>query len=190
MLAIFCLYIPFHRPTPALLFSYLPLFMNGFLLFQRVAGIIGAREFWLWSLLLIATTFTYSVLMPGLALVTVYLLLQGRFHTRVTAFLGNISYSLYLVHAPIALLQAGALPYLDGTGQHVALAMIAMALSIFAAWIFYLLVERPSIDLSKRIQYRRPVAGSAEGVLPTSAIAPPVAADRIPPNDEGTLARV
>jgi peptidoglycan/LPS O-acetylase OafA/YrhL len=137
MLAAIFLYLPFSRPEPAWLFSYLPLFMSGFLLFQRRAGIIGPGEFWAWSLLLIATTFTHSPIMPGLALLTVVLLLQNRFDTRMTAFVGQISYSLYLVHAPIAKLQDVAMPYLGGQRAAVALALVVMSLCILASWIFY-----------------------------------------------------
>ncbi len=115
MLMVICVYLPFYRPTPV--------WFVGFLLFQRRAGIIGAAEFWSWSLVLISTTFTHSPIMPGLALLTVCLLLQNRFDTRITAFLGQISYSLYLVHAPIAKLQDLAMPYLDTLGQRVMLAM-------------------------------------------------------------------
>ncbi len=155
MVAVFCLYLPFYRPTPNWVFAFLPLFMSGFLLFQRRTDVIGRAEFWSWSLLLTATTFMHSPIMPGLALLTVWLLLQNRLETRITAFLGRISYSLYLVHAPIALLQADVLQHLEPGVQRVALAGGTMAVCIFAAWVFYGMVERPSMTLAKRIQYRR-----------------------------------
>jgi peptidoglycan/LPS O-acetylase OafA/YrhL len=169
MLAVALVYLPFYRPTPVWLVSFLPLFMSGFLLFQRRAGIIGAAEFWSWSIVLIATTFTHSPILPGLALLTVWLLLQNRFNTRITAFLGQISYSLYLVHAPVAKLQEFALPYLDTLGQHVALALVVTALCIPVSWIFYRLIERPSIALSKRIQYRQRPEGETIETAPMTA---------------------
>jgi peptidoglycan/LPS O-acetylase OafA/YrhL len=155
MLAVICVYYPFRQPTSVWLMGFLPLFMSGVLLFQRRAGIIGAGEFWSSALVLIGTTFTHSPVMPGLALLTVCLLLQDRFDTRLTAFLGQISYSLYLVHDPIAKLQSFAVPHLDTAGQRVLLALIVTGLCIPVSWMFYRLIERPSIALSKRIQYRR-----------------------------------
>jgi peptidoglycan/LPS O-acetylase OafA/YrhL len=162
MVAVFCLYLPFYEPTPKWVFAFLPLFMSGFLLFQRRAGVIGAAEFWSWSVLLIATTFMHSPVMPALALLTVWLLLQNRLETRITGFLGQISYSLYLVHAPIALLQVDVLRYLESGLQRVTLAVVVMGVCIFAAWMFYLVVERPSMNVAKRIQYRGFATGTWE----------------------------
>jgi peptidoglycan/LPS O-acetylase OafA/YrhL len=154
--------------------------MNGFLLFQRAAGIIGAKEFWLWSLPLVATTVAHSPLMPALALLTVYLLLQNRFETRITAFLGKISYSLYLVHAPIAMLQTDVARYVDPVAARVVLPAVTMGLSILVAWIFYGLVERSSINLSKRIRYRRQAAVAAPEKTPAIATTAPVEAHQPP----------
>jgi peptidoglycan/LPS O-acetylase OafA/YrhL len=163
-------YLPFHgagnvhdwtSSTPWLL-GYLPLFMNGFLLFQRRAGIIGGREFWLWSLILVIPTVGYSRLMPWLALLTVFLLARNSFHTRITGFLGRISYSLYLVHVPVGILfQDRVMPHLTSDGQRQALALVTLALSILAGWVFYRLIERPSLDLSKRIRYYPAARGAA-----------------------------
>lgn len=71
---------------------------------------------------------------------------------KVLDFIGNISYSLYLLHVPIG----GRIINLSlrfGNSKLIAYSAIALALffSIAAAYLFYRLVEIPSIRWSKRI---------------------------------------
>jgi peptidoglycan/LPS O-acetylase OafA/YrhL len=169
MVALLVLYLPLHGQAQVTwLTGYLPLFMCGFLLFQRHAGIIGEREFWLWLLVLVPLSFNYSLVMPGLVLLSVCLMLQNRWHGPVTDFLGRISYSLYLTHLPVgASLQRLLLPHIDSDTGRIALAFGTLLFCILAAWIFYLVVERPSQRWAKRLSYRPrtvPTAASTAAV--------------------------
>lgn len=84
--------------------------------------------------------------------------------TRPVRLLGSVSFSLYLTHAvAIGALEA-LLPRLGVTGP-LAQAVLAVALSMGAAVVFWLVVERPAIDLSRRV-------GERLGQAPAPAAAP------------------
>jgi peptidoglycan/LPS O-acetylase OafA/YrhL len=195
MLGLLCAYLPFRGDVSVWegmtigslpwLPAYLPLFMTGVLLFQRSAGIIGGREFWLWSLAMIGASAAYSALMPLLSLVAVWVLLENRRHAGITDFLGRISYSLYLVHWPIGKpLQEILLPHVTNDAQRVALAVGVTAVCVLAAWVFYWLIEMPSLKLSKRIYYgARARVGRRD---PSPAAAEPARfAEELTAQDEG-----
>ena len=61
-------------------------------------------------------------------------------------WLGRVSYSLYLVHVPVALALAHAL---DGDLPAPAIAALTVVLALPAAAVFYKAVERPSLLLSR-----------------------------------------
>ena len=62
-------------------------------------------------------------------------------------WLGRVSFSLYLVHAPVIV----AAYTIIGPGQEVATACVALAASLILAEVFTRLVERPSHKLAKRV---------------------------------------
>jgi peptidoglycan/LPS O-acetylase OafA/YrhL len=62
-------------------------------------------------------------------------------------WLGRTSYSLYLVHVPVALALAHAL---HGSLPAAAIAALTVVLALPAAAVFYVAVERPSLLLSCR----------------------------------------
>ena len=66
---------------------------------------------------------------------------------RPVAFIGVMSYSLYLVHDVLLRAARQLLPNHHG-GQH---AVIALAASMIAAWTIYVLVEKPCARLRKKL---------------------------------------
>ena len=75
---------------------------------------------------------------------------------KVLLFLGAISYSLYLTHVPIGgrIVNLGT-RFVEGPAQEFFLSILALAISIAFAWIFYAIIERPAIELSRRLALRR-----------------------------------
>ena len=68
------------------------------------------------------------------------------------AFLGDISYSLYLLHLPVGF---ALLAVFDDAGMDQSLAtVLAIAVSIVASWISYLVVERSSQRVARRLLAR------------------------------------
>jgi peptidoglycan/LPS O-acetylase OafA/YrhL len=74
-------------------------------------------------------------------------------------WLGNISYSLYLIHFPVAILVAKVLSrvFSDRTSATTATAVLmtsGLAISFSLAFLIYRFIERPSIAFGKRVSKR------------------------------------
>lgn len=70
-------------------------------------------------------------------------------------FFGNISYSLYLLHVPIGgrVINISRRFALGLTGKFFVI-FIAMLISVIAAYLFYLFIEKPSHRLSRKIRLK------------------------------------
>lgn len=85
----------------------------------------------------------------------------------VLQYLGRISYSLYLVHmlfgTPSLRLGIRVLGKRAGFVESVGLILIALTISVIAAHVMYVLVERPATRLSRRLfaRVRRPESAAA-----------------------------
>ncbi|ODA67942.1 Acyltransferase family protein [Methyloligella halotolerans] len=118
-----------------------------------------------------ARTLLYGL--PATALVAGLMFLEadGRWVTsRALSFLGTISYSLYLTHvlslAVVAKLLGGRVPGL--AGDLVTLA-VSLAASIVAAFIYFRLIEKPALLLSRRLRPRHSAAPPAPPLEDTEA---------------------
>lgn len=135
--------------------GYMPLFMLGFLLFQYNAGLIRKSELWCWAAPLFLLAATYTYVLGLLAILAFTVMLADRIRNPVTEFLGRISYSLYLVHLPAGIpIQLVARQYMEPGWIATSVVFLSVAFSIFAAWVFYLCVERPSMRLARRVSLR------------------------------------
>jgi len=149
--------LSFVIPHPDLFFRYGLLFLLGIVLFQLMCSIINPREFSFWSIVLfILVYFQHGSISFFLSVLTVTIIIVVKGEWRWSNFLGMISYSLYLVHIPFG----GRLLML--TNMHVKSELIRsmlilgyLPLTIFAAWLFFLFFERPSVLLSKKISYKK-----------------------------------
>lgn len=80
------------------------------------------------------------------------------FRTRATDFLGDISYSLYITHAPVAFFAETIIKRM--TQMHTSSAgkallfVVYLLLALIVAWLFHRVVERPFLRLSKMIGLR------------------------------------
>lgn len=80
------------------------------------------------------------------------------FRTSPTDFLGEISYSLYITHVPVAYFAETAIK--NATDLHTTLGgkailfSLYLSLALLVAYVFQILVERPFLRLSKRIVAR------------------------------------
>jgi peptidoglycan/LPS O-acetylase OafA/YrhL len=142
--------------VPALVPRYLGLFALGAAGFQYRAGLIGRREFW--ALALAFTLINIYVLGRADAAAGLLTAIAAAFanppRVKILAFLGAISYSLYLLHVPIGgrvINLADRLPHTVPIEFGAVIA--AMAVSLIAAWLLYRLVERPSQKWSSGFRY-------------------------------------
>ena len=126
---------------------YLPLFACGIVGFQWFAGACAAWEAPL--LLVPAAALLYMhmgalVMVAGLA-TSVIIVAIPAWTSRPLAFLGTLSYSLYLLHVPVGgrvINLAGRLPASPVAGF--AGVAAALVVTIAAAYLMYRLVERPA----------------------------------------------
>jgi len=88
--------------------------------------------------------------------------------SRVIGFIGQISYSIYLLHLPVISLMVNRHWYVH-VGEHATLSIIATATVFYlppillAAWLTYSLIEKPFLDLRKR--YVAPVSNVSESLV-------------------------
>ena len=121
---------------------------------------------------------TYRAYSTEIAVVSAALMalvgLTGRMETTlcgsVMQFLGRISYSLYLLHAPvgwrfISIVRREFGPQLGPTMGTLTF-LGGVLLSVFSAWVLYVIVERPSTKLARRIELPRAI-GVARSLRPS-----------------------
>ena len=163
-------------PLRSLIFPFLGLFVMGLGAFQRRAGLISRRGL---ALVIVAgaTAAAYRVgaIAAATGVVAALLIAEVDAQPAVLLWLGEISYSLYLVHSPISepFLRYAVLHHLHLLGRLGMMGAAAVA-SVGAAWVLVRLVERPAQALAGRIRYTRLArAGGAGrlGVVPTPATA-------------------
>jgi peptidoglycan/LPS O-acetylase OafA/YrhL len=143
-------------PAPSLVFHYLFAFMAGIVVFQYFVGMLSLPVFVLaLSVLELGCYATLGPMVAGVTLATALMIAFVRRDLPVLGLLGTISYSLYLVHVPVGerILELGLGHVHGGVGRLSVLA-VTLALTIGAATILYLLVERPAQRWSSSIEYR------------------------------------
>jgi peptidoglycan/LPS O-acetylase OafA/YrhL len=139
------------------IFNYGLLFVVGILLFQFRIGYLKDAEFGtllLIALLMIFVKFDKRYLVA--ALLPYFFILYFDFNNKISKFLGNISYSLYLVHIPIGGRIINICETLFQSEQiRSVFVFVALAVSIFAAWVFFMVIEKPAMELAKKIGYAK-----------------------------------
>jgi peptidoglycan/LPS O-acetylase OafA/YrhL len=150
MLAYFTIY------WDRLVFHYLPIFLIGVFVFQYRSRIIEAREMLgLMAVMVLSMHRLSGWLIPLVAVPTGLLIAYSSFQHRYADRVGDISYSLYLLHLPIGVSVIGLLsknlPY---AGAYLGLLdLIGIVASMGAAWVMYQLLEKRSQEMSSGIRF-------------------------------------
>ena len=161
----------------ATLLPFLPVFAAGTLTFLFATNLIGRKSYCaalaVLAGILIKTSDTGTALATtGTAIVIVTVRIP---RVAPIAWLGAISYSLYLLHVPIGYRLMHMIRRLsDGEVGPTLLIVAALAASIAGAALLHRFVEQPSLRLASRIGYR---ATRSESPLPASAPGERVTAD-------------
>jgi peptidoglycan/LPS O-acetylase OafA/YrhL len=142
-------------------FAYIFLFLMGIVTCQQRVGLIGKKQYaLLLGLLLVFTFFANGVPTLVAGSLAVFSMLFLSFRNAIFTFLGNISYSLYLLHSPIgrrALNIGIRLAHPETEAAKLAVIVMATAVSLLAAYILYRLVEKPAQEWSAAFQYKRKI---------------------------------
>ena len=148
----------FDENTKHFFFFHASVFVLGITLFLHHVGKITGFQMLLYAFFSLWISFTeitpYCTLFIGLTAAAIYFV-----HARNKAleWVGEISYSLYLTHAfaGCQLLYYTA-RYADSTLERAGLMAASFAVSIGFAYLFYRVIEVPSVRWSQRIKYRQP----------------------------------
>ncbi len=140
---------------PFMLFPFIGLFLMGIVYFQYRSAIIPKNQALLAGFVVFVFS-SYSIgfletLIGGGAILFIAFASTTNY---LTSFFGRISYSLYLTHIVIGgkIINLG-IRYSDTIFLKLVVFIFAFAASILFAWIFYKVIERPAINLSKQIEY-------------------------------------
>lgn len=140
-----------------LFFKYTEIFVLGILTaFYRREKL--SKNLFLLLLVLVATMICYrhSVIAGSITFMTAILIaFYGSYgNTKILIFLGNISYSLYLLHVPIGGKIINLSKRLDlNEASKFGVILMALACSVFASWLFYKFIEKPSHQWAKKIKF-------------------------------------
>jgi peptidoglycan/LPS O-acetylase OafA/YrhL len=140
------------------LFPYLPLFGLGFVRFLTFRGLLHRVELSIWAVIFFGLSWYGLEHQQALAALFAFafLFLPSKRPAPVLSFLGAISYSLYLIHVPVGLCVFNLVVRLPPPSIAQLLAVsIAAGASIFAAYCFWRLIEKPSAKYSKSIGSER-----------------------------------
>jgi peptidoglycan/LPS O-acetylase OafA/YrhL len=140
-----------------LVFRYLVVFAMGAAAFLMVVELIDRTT----GLVLLGLLATVTWIVHGLpatvaaAATAIVIAWQVPIANPLLIRTGALSYSLYLLHAPLGgrVVNLGA-RYADGVIAELAVVLVAMLVSLGAAFVLYALVERPSLRLARRLRIR------------------------------------
>lgn len=146
----------FAFPYSRLVSHHLPIFLIGVFVFQYRARLIGLREmFGLILVMVLAMLGPLGWIVAVVSVSTGLLIAFSAFQNRALERVGDVSYSLYLLHLPIGVGVIGCLSHwLPYSGRYIGvLDVIGLAASGGAAWIMYQIIEKPSQDLSSAVRF-------------------------------------
>ena len=155
-----------------LVFHYLPVFLIGVFVFQFRAQIIDFRQMLgLIAVMVLAMLRMSGVLVPLVAVPTGLLIAVSTFHSHAMDRVGDVSYSLYLLHLPIGVSVIGFLSHwLPYASWYLGvLDVIGVAASMWAAWIMYQIIEKPSQDMSSAIRFAHRSQPAPQPAVATAA---------------------
>jgi peptidoglycan/LPS O-acetylase OafA/YrhL len=155
-----------------LVFHYLPVFLIGVFVFQFRAEIIDLRE--MLGLIAVMVLAMYRIsgwLVPLVAVPTALLITFSHFHSKKMDRLGDVSYSLYLLHLPIGVSLIGMMSHWIPYSSWFlgVLDAIGLAACVWAAWIMYQFIEKPSQEMSSAIRYVRRPAPAPQSAVAAAA---------------------
>jgi peptidoglycan/LPS O-acetylase OafA/YrhL len=148
-----------------LIFHHLPVFLIGVFVFQYRARLIGLGEMLgLIAVVCFAIHRPLGWIVTVVAVATGLLIALSTFHSHAMDRVGDVSYSLYLIHLPIGVGVIGCLSHwLPYASRYIGLLdVIGVAASAWAAWILYQIIEKPSQNMSSAIRFthRKPPPAS------------------------------
>jgi peptidoglycan/LPS O-acetylase OafA/YrhL len=139
-----------------LVITYAPIFALGISLVTFYSD-RNPRNLILPAIIFLLIAFKFGWLICSLLLVSSLIILYFDVIIRPLLLLGDISYSLYLTHGLTFILFVGFGKRLNFEFHHCKLVwlIIEVIIAIAIAYVFYILIEKPSLQFSKRVSYNK-----------------------------------
>jgi peptidoglycan/LPS O-acetylase OafA/YrhL len=142
---------------------WMPYFALGILIFNRRFTNMNSFAFWSMSGVLILVNFkmhgfaeTFAGCFAYFFILFVKIENFGKIIGRFLLWLGMISYSLYLVHWELGRSAVSVCRHIPGMGNLEMLRLtIGVGFSLICGYLLYKFVEKPSIKLANKIDYKR-----------------------------------
>ena len=154
-------------PYDDLIFPFVPLFLLGIVACQRRLGITGREEYAGWLAACLLGCGVTVGLLPSLAAALAVLALTwfASARWRLGAFLGAISYPLYLLHWPVGHWTLSLLGLrvvrAESDAARTLVLLAGLAACLASAWLLHVAVERPAQRWASRVRYGPGVAALA-----------------------------
>ena len=156
-----------------LIFHSIPIFLVGVFVFQYRVGLIGRGEMLgLIAVMILAMIGPIGWIVAGVSVTTGVLIAFASFESRAMDRVGDLSYSLYLLHLPIGVTLIGCLSlWLPYSGSYmIVLDIVGLAASGLAAWTMYQWIEKPSQEKSSAIRFaHRPSKQASRAAVAATA---------------------
>ena len=139
-----------------LIFHSLPIFLVGVFVFQYRINLISLREMLgLIAVMVLAMSGPIGWIVAGVSVTTGMLIAFAIFENQMMDRVGDVSYSLYLLHLPIGVTMIGCLSHwLPYSGSYmIVLDVVGLAASGLVAWVMYQFIEKPSQEMSSAIRF-------------------------------------
>lgn len=141
-----------------LIFSYLPIFGLGIITYFYYYKMQLSKKIYLLLCVLFLMELYIFISIPEFwsSVFALIILFYWKLRHKILDFFSNISFSLYLSHTSVGgkVINLG-LRFAKSNTQHYLLFVLALFTSIGFAYLFYLIIEKPFIRLSKRIIYNK-----------------------------------
>ncbi|MDF2437021.1 MAG: putative acyltransferase [Bacteroidota bacterium] len=141
--------------TRNFVFYWLPVFLLGNILFLFMTSKINRSEFYFVSLIIqifIGVFLSIPILVSSI-IAYLTILFMFNYSNRVFAWVGKISYSIYLIHTIVGTTVINILSHhVHSPIMKMAVVLTGVAVTIFVSYMMYLLVEKPSQKLSSKIK--------------------------------------
>lgn len=149
--------VPLIFPTGPTVFNWTALFSMGILLFLRDEKLVSEKFFWFSATLALFVQFAVrgapSALAGFATLLAILFLPQIKFKPLV--WVGTISYSLYLLHAPVGGRVMNLLErYPEFPGIRFFAVPLALGAALLGSYFFYSLIEKPCHDFARSLKFR------------------------------------
>lgn len=135
-------------------FYYLPLFLVGIILSLKWLNILNKTEYLIALIVALCLCYKIITFLTILIVITVLVIEFVTYAPKVLLWLGDISYSLYLIHIPIGgrIINISEV-LISSDNIRTVMVFVALGACLGLAHLFYIIVEKPFIRLSKKVHY-------------------------------------